>query len=128
MSGTRYYHLNRPPGYGCQPDGWADLEAWQGMGPIPEAPDGWKAHGWAEYENELPFEEIRKWDLLPGGAKAMAEYRILLLEDGDQESAEAMIQDYRGLSLADLRRQAENGSPHAFWVLWMVEAEEREKG
>lgn len=73
----RYYLLNRPPGIGCQPDGFVDRETWLPSRKIPDG-DYWHALGWVEYLRPLSMEEVWKKELRPADPeewKAYLEWR-----------------------------------------------------
>ena len=66
----RYYFLLRPPFIGTHPkDGWQDGEVWSPKQPIPPQHQieggAWTAHGWAEYDRQLTFDEVWNYDLHP---------------------------------------------------------------
>ena len=66
----RYLYLNRPPGIGCQPDGYTEIKHYwprreyveaQGDAGIYEQP----VYGWVDYPEPLTPYQCWKWDFLP---------------------------------------------------------------
>ena len=58
---AKYLYTSRPPGIGCQPDGFTDREVWM---PGREV-DGRHYLGVAEYDGRLKFEDIAAYELMP---------------------------------------------------------------
>lgn len=67
----RYYYLNRPPGIGCQKDGFVDRECWM---PARVINVGRNALGWVDYPFRLDFEDIWKWELWPDDTDELESY------------------------------------------------------
>lgn len=59
----RYYYLYRPPGTGCQKDGFINRERWMPAELIPDT--GQRALGWVDYPFRLDLEDVWKWELQP---------------------------------------------------------------
>ena len=66
----KYYLVARPPGIGCQPDGWTTFEIWV---PTRER-DGRHYFGWVEYPEPLPPEKIWEYELRAADDVEHAEY------------------------------------------------------
>jgi len=64
-----YLYSSRPPGIGCQPDGWVDRETW-----LPAREVNGRHHfGKVEYNVALSFEAIRRYELWPENELERAE-------------------------------------------------------
>ncbi len=59
----KYYYLSRPPGIGCQPDGFLERKEWYPKRFPEEFPRG--AWGWVTYPERLPMKSIWLKDLFP---------------------------------------------------------------
>jgi len=72
----RYYYTLRPPGIGCQPDGFVDRASFGRQGQRTKLIGGrdWTVYGWVEYHKPLGPEELFKWDLWPHNAGEVAGY------------------------------------------------------
>ena len=68
----RYYFLSRPPGIGCQPDGFANREYWRPKQEIPGTER--TAHGWVEYPEKLTAEQVEHWSFWIADVLERAEY------------------------------------------------------
>ena len=68
----RYYYLNRPPGIGCQPDGFTERERWSPKREIPGTER--TAHGWVEYLEKLDPYQIWKWEFYPADPVELEAY------------------------------------------------------
>jgi hypothetical protein len=98
----RYYYEFRPPGIGCQPDGWTKRE-----GGLPKTtftvPSGLRdkseleisAFGWVEYEDKLTFDQMFKKDLIPHNPQERARYYMWVRNNRNQETADWLIEDYQ---------------------------------
>lgn len=67
----RYYLRLRPPSISTHPAGAVNQECWSPVRPVPPGPvKGYqtKAHGFVDYAEPLPLNEIFHWDLLPDPA------------------------------------------------------------
>lgn len=93
----RYLYLNRPPGIGCQPDGFTEFKAYWPQREV----DGVYCLGWVEYAEPLTYRQIRKWDFMPADPVEAAIYRLARLEFGSD-----VLREYWELSDADLDRYA----------------------
>lgn len=68
----RYYLLNRPPDIGTHPAGETAREVWA---PSREIPGSARcAHGWVEYPEPLPFDEVWRYELLPADEDEVDRY------------------------------------------------------
>ena len=77
----RYYYLNRPPCYGCQPEGFIDREAWMPSKKLPEGGHwarGQWAFGWVDYAEPLTPKQIHDYELLAADAEEDERYRAWL--------------------------------------------------
>lgn len=64
-TGYHYLYLRRPPGVGCQPDGWISREGW-----LPtERKDGEVSFGVVVYAEPLDPEDIQRFELRPDPAR-----------------------------------------------------------
>jgi hypothetical protein len=62
MPRYKYYYRNRPPGIGCQPDGFAEREQWL---PAQDCPaGGGHCFGWVEYPARLSLDRVYRYDLV----------------------------------------------------------------
>ena len=103
----KYFYRNRPPGIGCQPDGWSARE-----GGLPK--DYWKdsagetvyAFGWVEYSEPLTFEQAWLKDLLPDEHVERANYSIWAYMDRDEKEAAWITESYQTLSTEELEKEA----------------------
>lgn len=111
----KYYLVNRPPGIGCQPEGYKNSEVWMPARPIPESPT-WRALGWAEYENKLSLQEIWKYELFPADKRACALYKIWMLEEKNIQDANTMIKEYVALSDEDFKKLLDRRDNYAYWI------------
>ena len=70
----KYYYLSRPPGIGCQPDGWANREVFSPA----RGPDdyGRVVHGWVKYEGPLDYCMVWKYDLIPADLGERARFLL----------------------------------------------------
>ena len=62
----RYFYINRPPGIGCQPEGFVDREIWM-PAKTHKVVGGNNRYflGWVEYPEPLEPELVWKWELMP---------------------------------------------------------------
>lgn len=93
-----YLFRNRPPGIGCQPDGWVNRETWM---PAKEIQDRFFL-GQVEYAEPLPFEQVKRYELWPESELERAEY-VFWLED---EDADWLRADYLAQPVEMLRQYA----------------------
>jgi len=75
---ANYLFRNRPPGIGCQPDGWVNRETWM---PAKEIQERFFL-GQVEYAEPLPFEQVKRYELWPESELERAEM-IFWLEGED---------------------------------------------
>jgi len=73
----RYYYLNRPPGIGCQPDGFVDRKTWMPGRVLNfgQREMVYHALGWVEYLEPLDPEQVWKWELWPHDDGEYEQYR-----------------------------------------------------
>lgn len=90
-----YLYSHRPPGIGCQPDGWTDRETW-----LPAKIIGHRYFfGRVEYDGGLSFETVSRYELWPKSELERAEM-VFWREDLDwlRESYltadEALLQEH----------------------------------
>ncbi len=76
----KYYYCNRPPGIGCQPDGFTERETWL---PAKEI-DNRLCFGYAVYPKPLAPEQVYRFDLRPESIVEQAEY-VFWREDSDSD-------------------------------------------
>ena len=102
MLTCRYYYSLRPPGIGCQPDGFVEREMWWPKRNIPG--DGeHDAFGWVEYPEPLPLETAWRYDLRPADPREKALYIFYLYADRNVEEMEWLIEDYTALTVEELQ-------------------------
>ena len=96
---TAYLYRNRPPGIGCQPDGF-NLDTRETWCPAKEI-DGRHFWGRVEYSLPLAFGEMHRYELLPEDELELAEYIFWLEGDAAEwlradylTADEKMLQDY----------------------------------
>jgi len=71
----RYFYINRPPGIGCQPEGFVDREMWMPAKPQLLIGRGeWNVLGWVEYPEPLDQEQIWLKELYPRNAWEVSLY------------------------------------------------------
>lgn len=96
----KYFYRNRPPGPGCQPDGFTDTHAWLPMQHPEEFPRG--AFGYAIYPASLPISQIWKYDLFPADPLEKALYMAWQDEEQNLLAAVGVLENYFTLDPATL--------------------------
>jgi hypothetical protein len=121
MSKHLYYYLNRPPGIGCQPDGWTETETWMPAQPIP-GQETRHALGWVKYPE--PLDHLRAWrfDLHPADPVELAHYAFWMAGDMDEAEAQYMEADYLDSSEEELQQLVLRGDYLAAHALVLKEA------
>jgi hypothetical protein len=106
---TRFVYMmrNRPPGIGCQPDGflWDETETWIPMREHPYPPRhlvGLRFLGKAVYPQALTFEQIWQYELWPEDPLEWAEYTFWR----EGEDGAWLRKDYLEQSVEFLQEQA----------------------
>lgn len=97
---SKYYYLNRPPGSGCQPDGFTNHESWLPKQCPSEFPRG--AFGWVEYPEPLPLEAIWKYDLFPQDTLQRTIYLAWQDSNQDPVAARLFLKEFWDLDRATL--------------------------
>ena len=97
-----YYYRNRPPGIGCQPDGF-DLYTREYWCPRKEI-DGVPYHGVVSYPTPLTPEQIWQYELRPADLVEYAEF--IFWEDGRADNVD-MREDYLNTDRADLESMSQ---------------------
>jgi len=126
----RYYYEFRPPGIGCQPDGWTNRE-----GGLPKSkyivPSGLpnkeksiSAFGWVEYDEPLSFDQIYKKDLIPHDPVERAKFYLWISHDRNEETVDWLISDYQAQGRNWLLENYEIDSLAAY-ALILLDAEEK---
>lgn len=118
---TQYLFKSRPPGIGCQPDGFVPdtMEAWYPAKSHESCPTR-RFFGSVEYEEPLPFERIDHYSLYPVNLLERAE--MVFWREG--ESADWLRKNYLSQSVEDLRDFAyERDDEKARAALIILEAE-----
>lgn len=78
----KYYYRNRPGGFECQPDGWADrqsdcpMKTYQNDRTLPFIGNSVNCFGWVVYEKRLTIDQQYRYELLTADP---AEYTLFLL-------------------------------------------------
>lgn len=103
MSSHVYFYLNRPPGPGCQPDGFTSKETWLPKQFPQEFPRG--AWGLVAYQKPLNFVQIDSYDLLPQNLLEKAVYVAWLEADRDSGITQFVLDSYWQLSESELGRK-----------------------
>ena len=97
MPDSRYFYRNRPPGIGCQPDGWEEREAWSPVRAVPEIASDLKHHhfhGWVEYQRALTPYICWKYELLPADPVERAVFMFYVSAGRDTPEMIRMIDDH----------------------------------
>lgn len=107
----KYFYINRPAGYGCQPDGFSRYEAWI---PAREVVGlGYRSFlGEVEYPIRLAAVDVWKYDLIPADPVERAKYNLWLNCDRNAIEAADVFAEYRSLGLDVLKVRADD--PDAF--------------
>jgi len=100
-----YLYRKRPPGIGCQPDGWIEREAWHPPREHPSGNEGQHFWGIIEYPEKLPISEIIRWDFWPVDATERAE---MVFRDDDW-----LRENYLSQPVDKLREYAAKGDQKA---------------
>lgn len=103
----KYFYINRPAGYGCQPDGFDRHEAWIPARSVEGLGD--RAFlGEVEYPIRLSPVDVWKYDLLPADPVERAKYALWLNCDRDAVEAERVFVEYRSLGLDELKKRVDD--------------------
>jgi len=113
-----YLYVNRPPGLGCQPDGFTERETYS----PPQEREGRWFHGRVVYPDRLSLEEIHRYDLWPASPRERA--RLIFEREG--ELAEWLRESYLSQPVEKLREFAPH-DPKA-WAALVLLGESEEEG
>ena len=91
----KYFYLTRPPGIGCQPDGYTDTQIWLPMQYPEEFPRG--AFGYVIYSAPLPVSQILRYDLFPADPLEKALYMAWQDEEQNLLAALDILKSYFSL-------------------------------
>jgi hypothetical protein len=123
----KYFYRNRPPGIGCQPDGFTAQE-----GGLPKdywpASDGEMIHafGWVEYPEPLTFYQSWRTDLIADDPVERANCAIWAYMNRDEKEAAWITQSYQELSTDELEEEAPRDfMARAILTIRKAEKEER---
>lgn len=83
----KYYYALRPPGIGCQPDGYGEINDFYGRHKVNIDGRSMLAHGWVTYDLPLISYDAWRFDLTPEDLVERAWITILREAKWDQEEA-----------------------------------------
>lgn len=100
-----YYYVNRPPGMGCQPDGWVEREDYFGRTDRQHSP----YHGHVRYDRRLTLDEIYRYELEPNDLVEGALYHL-------RDELPYWINEYVEADPIEVKRFAEKHDKVAHWI------------
>jgi hypothetical protein len=113
----RYYYRSRPPGIGCQPDGFTGRESWL---PARDCPMGMgHCFGWAEYPARLSLDRVYRYDLVADDLLERAVY-VFRRHFDDEANWLRFVEEY--FAAGNLAQLAGRGDHIAEMVLALQEA------
>jgi len=106
-----YYYRNRPPGIGCQPDGFTRREDYYGAAQGRNT----RYHGEVEYPEALTHEQVYKYELVPADTLEAALFDL-------REKGDWLIGDYAEAPVEVIEQCSRNDTV-AWWILRLREKE-----
>lgn len=91
----KYFYRNRPPGIGCQPEGFTETQAWVPMQHPDQFPRG--AFGYVIYSTPLPVNQVWRYDLFPADPLEKALYMAWQDEEQNLLGAVDILRSYFSL-------------------------------
>ena len=111
-----YLYVNRPPGPGCQPDGFDPdtREAWVPPQPVQHLDHKGRCFwGRVQYPYGLLYEQIHRYELLPEDRRERAN----MIFEREGTSADWLRDDYVAQPISRLLEYYEGGDPKAWAAL-----------
>lgn len=123
MLSSRYYYQLRPPGIGCQPNGYLRWETFDFIQEVEDLPG--RYHGFVEYPEPIDTYDAWRFDLTPADPVEQARMKFISHAGGDAEEAAAFLKRLLDKGEEELSKMA-NVSPGTYYkaALVILRAEE----
>ncbi len=102
---AEYLYRTRPPGLGCQPNGWIEREAWHPSREHEAGSEEQYFWGHVTYAGPLTFPEIDRYELWPVSLTERAQYAFW----GKGDDAEWLYESYMAADADLLREHVQRG-------------------